>query len=153
MPLLEIVPQPVESGGIVSLADSAPESQRVHQPRQVAARPALRAYHPTSPPNSRGMRLKLPEPRWSSCRLSSRSYNQGSYLLGAVESVHAVGIPELEVVVVDDGSTEPGDRRLSSTTSPGVTKVRQVNAGLSAALHAGIAAAAGHYIVPLTLMT
>jgi GT2 family glycosyltransferase len=75
-------------------------------------------------------------------------FNQGHFLLGAIESVRAAGYPHVEIVVVDDGSTDQQTIEIFDKLT-GVTKVRQPNAGLSAARNAGIAAAAGRYIVPL----
>jgi GT2 family glycosyltransferase len=75
-------------------------------------------------------------------------FNQGHFLLGAIESVHAAGYRHVEIVVVDDGSTDQETIEIFDKLT-GVTKVRQTNAGLSAARNAGIAAAAGRYIVPL----
>lgn len=75
-------------------------------------------------------------------------FNQGHFLLEAIESVRAGGYPHVEIVVVDDGSTDPQTIEIFDKLT-GVTKVRQANAGLSAARNAGIAAAAGRYVVPL----
>ncbi|HTC68802.1 MAG TPA: glycosyltransferase [Acidothermaceae bacterium] len=138
--LLEIVRNPSRA-----VALSAGGTARVaarYQPRQVAAS-LIRAYR-SSPAHAA---IELPEPR-ELVSVVIPLYNQGSYLLGAVESVHASGYPNVEIVVVDDGSTEPETIAIFNDLA-GVTKVRQVNAGLSAARNAGIAAAAGHYIVPL----
>ncbi|HZV26548.1 MAG TPA: glycosyltransferase [Acidothermaceae bacterium] len=75
-------------------------------------------------------------------------FNQGHFLLGAIESVRVAGYPHIEIVVVDDGSTDQETIEIFDRLT-GVTKVRQPNAGLSAARNAGIAAASGRYIVPL----
>jgi Glycosyl transferase family 2/Glycosyl transferases group 1 len=75
-------------------------------------------------------------------------FNQGHFLLGAIESVRTAGYPHIEIVVVDDGSTDQQTIEIFDKLT-GVTKVRQANAGLSAARNAGIAAAAGRYVVPL----
>jgi GT2 family glycosyltransferase/glycosyltransferase involved in cell wall biosynthesis len=75
-------------------------------------------------------------------------FNQGHFLIGAIESVRAAGYPHIEIVVVDDGSTDQQTIEIFDKLT-GVTKVRQPNAGLSAARNAGIAAAAGRYVVPL----
>ena len=75
-------------------------------------------------------------------------FNQGHFLLATIESVHAAGYPHVEIVVVDDGSTDQQTIEIFDNLT-GVTKVRQANAGLSAARNAGIAAASGRYIVPL----
>jgi glycosyltransferase involved in cell wall biosynthesis len=75
-------------------------------------------------------------------------YNQGCYVLSTIESVRASTYHAVEIVVVDDGSTDQATIDVFDALQ-GVTKVRQTNAGLSAARNAGIAAAAGRYIVPL----
>jgi hypothetical protein len=75
-------------------------------------------------------------------------FNQGEYLRGAVDSVRAAGYPDVEIVVVDDGSTDPATVKAFDALT-GVVKVRRPNAGLSAARNTGIAASSGRYIVPL----
>jgi GT2 family glycosyltransferase len=75
-------------------------------------------------------------------------YNQGRYLAEAVRSARATGYPELEIVVVDDGSTDPTTVSAFDRLD-GVVKVRQRNAGLSAARNAAIRASRGRYLVPL----
>jgi hypothetical protein len=114
-----------------------------YQPRQVAAS-LIRAYR--SGPACNAVELS-PEPS-ALVSVVIPLYNQGNFLLGAVDSVRASGYPNVEIVVVDDGSTEPETIGIFNDLV-GVTKVRQRNAGLSAARNAGIAAAAGHYVVPL----
>jgi hypothetical protein len=78
-------------------------------------------------------------------------YDQGAYLSAAVESARHCGYPHVEVVVVDDGSTDPATLRVLDEIAglPGVHLVRQANRGLPAARNAGIAAAAGGTVVPL----
>lgn len=75
-------------------------------------------------------------------------YNQGHYVASAIDSVRASAYPHIEIVVVDDGSSDPETIAIFNALE-GVTKVRQANAGLSAARNAGIAAAVGRYILPL----
>jgi glycosyltransferase involved in cell wall biosynthesis len=75
-------------------------------------------------------------------------YNQGHYVASAIESVRASMYPHIEIVVVDDGSSDPETIAIFDALE-GVTKVRQANAGLSAARNAGIAVAVGRYILPL----
>ena len=75
-------------------------------------------------------------------------YNQGHYIGSAIDSVRASAYPHIEIVVVDDGSSDPETMAIFDALE-GVTKVRQANAGLSAARNAGIAAAVGRYILPL----
>ncbi|HET9168253.1 MAG TPA: glycosyltransferase family A protein [Actinospica sp.] len=75
-------------------------------------------------------------------------WNQGEHLEDAVESARASTYRDVEIVVVDDGSTDP-ETIAAFDALQGVVKVRQRNAGLSAARNAGIAAASGEFVVPL----
>ncbi|NUR59077.1 MAG: glycosyltransferase [Catenulispora sp.] len=75
-------------------------------------------------------------------------WNQGRYLMDAIESVRAGGPQEVEIVVVDDGSTDP-ETIATFDALQDVVKVRQPNSGLSAARNAGIAAGSGRYVIPL----
>jgi hypothetical protein len=75
-------------------------------------------------------------------------YNQGQYLAEAIQSVRDSGYPELEIIVVNDGSTDPSAREVFERTE-GVVKVRKENGGLSSARNAGIRAATGDYFLML----
>jgi GT2 family glycosyltransferase len=75
-------------------------------------------------------------------------FDQGRFVAGAVASARAAGYGDVEIVVVDDGSTDP-ETVAAFDALAGVVKIRQANAGLPAARNAGIAAARGRYIVPL----
>ncbi len=72
-------------------------------------------------------------------------YNQAHFLGEAVESVLAQTHPHLEIVVVDDGSTD--DTSGVAARYPGVRLVRQENRGLSAARNSGLARGRGEYVV------
>ena len=63
-------------------------------------------------------------------------YNQGHYLGEAVESVLAQSYPKLEIVVVDDGSTD-GTSEVAARY-PAVRYIRQHNQGLAAARNSGL---------------
>jgi glycosyltransferase involved in cell wall biosynthesis len=65
------------------------------------------------------------------------AYNYGRFLGAAIESVLAQEYPELEVIVVDDGSTDNTAEIVSKYGSP-VRRIYQANAGLSAARNTGI---------------
>ena len=76
-------------------------------------------------------------------------FNQGEYVQAAIGSALASDHPNVEVVVVDDGSTDPATRQVFDEDLRGVVKVRQENRGLAAARNAGIAASSGTLILPL----
>jgi cellulose synthase/poly-beta-1,6-N-acetylglucosamine synthase-like glycosyltransferase len=73
-------------------------------------------------------------------------YNKARYVEGAVRSALAQSLPPLEVIVVDDGSTDGGADAVERLGHPQVRVLRQANAGVSAARNAGIAAAQGDWI-------
>jgi glycosyltransferase involved in cell wall biosynthesis len=70
------------------------------------------------------------------------TFNAGAFLLEAIESVRAQTYPHVELIVVDDGSTD-GTPELLARVGSGLTHVRQANAGQSAALNAGWARSRG----------
>jgi GT2 family glycosyltransferase/glycosyltransferase involved in cell wall biosynthesis len=77
-------------------------------------------------------------------------YNQGRFLEDALMSVFEQTFTSFEVIVVDDGSTDPETRAvLSRLQLPRVRLLRQENQGLPAARNAGMRAARGRYLVPL----
>ncbi len=63
------------------------------------------------------------------------SYNPGKYLRPAIESVLAQTYRNIEVVVVDDGSTDGSCETIADITDPRLRIIRQANAGKSAALN------------------
>ena len=73
-------------------------------------------------------------------------FNQGQYLSEAIESAVAQTEAPLEIIVVDDGSTD--DTAKVASRYP-IRLIRQKNAGVSAARNAGIAATTGQNIVCL----
>ncbi len=72
-------------------------------------------------------------------------YEQAQYLGEAIESVLAQTYPHLEIVVVDDGSTDNASRIASRYA--GVRCVRQENAGPAEARNAGIRHTNGDFLV------
>ena len=72
-------------------------------------------------------------------------YNQGHFLGEAIESTLAQTYPHLEVLVVDDGSTD----NIAAVIAryPGVRCLRQENQGLSAARNTGLRHSIGERIV------
>jgi glycosyltransferase involved in cell wall biosynthesis len=77
-------------------------------------------------------------------------YNSGAHLGEAVTSALAQTWPDVEVVIVDDGSTDPTTTHLLQTARWPRTRIfHQANAGPSAARNRAIFEAQGAYILPL----
>ncbi len=79
------------------------------------------------------------------------AYNAERFLRQAVESALAQTHSPLEVVIVDDGSTD-GTRRLADEIAAADARVRvfsQPNAGVGAARNRGLAEARGEFVAPL----
>jgi glycosyltransferase involved in cell wall biosynthesis len=72
-------------------------------------------------------------------------YNHGHFLGEAIESALGQSYPHVEVIVVDDGSTD--DAPAVAAGYDGVRTVWQPNQGLSAARNTGIQEAMGDFIV------
>jgi glycosyltransferase involved in cell wall biosynthesis len=77
-------------------------------------------------------------------------FNHGEFLREAVCSATAIERDDIEIIVVDDGSTDERTRKeMDALPAPGIKVIRQENKGLAAARNAGIAIARGEYILPL----
>lgn len=77
-------------------------------------------------------------------------YNHGATLAEAVDSALAQTLTDLEVIVVDDGSTDPATRAvLESFRRERTTVIHQPNRGCAAARNTGIRAGSGQFILPL----
>jgi cellulose synthase/poly-beta-1,6-N-acetylglucosamine synthase-like glycosyltransferase/peptidoglycan/xylan/chitin deacetylase (PgdA/CDA1 family) len=74
------------------------------------------------------------------------AHNEAANIAATVRSLTASERP-VEVVVVDDGSTDHTAEIVQRLALPGVRVIRQANAGKPAALNTGIAAARGEIIV------
>lgn len=75
-------------------------------------------------------------------------YNTLSTLQRCVDSVMCQNVPEMEVILVDDGSTD-GSSALCDTLASGYENIRVIhreNGGLSAARNTGISAARGEWL-------
>lgn len=72
-------------------------------------------------------------------------FNQGKFLAEAIASVQKQTYPDIEIVVIDDGSND--NTREVATSFANVQYLWQANAGLSAARNAGIARSKGEYLV------
>jgi glycosyltransferase involved in cell wall biosynthesis len=76
-------------------------------------------------------------------------YNGTNYLAEAVESVLAQSLQKLELVVVDDGSTD-GTWRLIESFGDRLRGFRKANGGVASALNRGIVEARGRFIAWLS---
>lgn len=73
------------------------------------------------------------------------SYNSASYVTAAVESVLQQSCADLEVLVIDDGSTDDTRAVISSFGAP-VRYYHQPNSGVSVARNRGIAESTARYV-------
>jgi len=77
-------------------------------------------------------------------------YNMGRYLPETLRSIRAQTYTDYEIVLVDDGSTDPQSRALLETLdAPNLRIIRKTNGGLSSARNAGLREARGRYVLPL----
>ena len=91
-------------------------------------------------------------PRRASSELSIviPTHDDATWLVEAVASVEECAGEAHEILVLDDGTTDPESLRiLDRLRAAGRPVLRQANAGLSAARNALIRAARGRYILPL----
>jgi glycosyltransferase involved in cell wall biosynthesis len=74
------------------------------------------------------------------------TYNRAKYIGQAIASAFGQSYRDLEVIVVDDGSTDSTETVLKSFIDPRLVVIRQENAGRSRARNVAINAARGEYI-------
>ena len=76
-------------------------------------------------------------------------YNAEKYVKDALESVMAQSLTEIEILAVDDGSTDASSEILTeyALKSSKVRVIRQENSGLSAARNVGFSFATGKYVM------
>ena len=73
------------------------------------------------------------------------NYNYSQYLREAIDSVLAQTYAEIEIIVVDDGSTD-NSREVLESYGDRITAIFQENAGVSAARNNGVSESHGEYI-------
>jgi len=78
-------------------------------------------------------------------------YNDGIYIRDAINSVRAQTYPDIEIIIIDDGSDDEITVREIRTLAEetGITVIRTDHVGPSGARNAGIIIANGEYILPL----
>ena len=74
------------------------------------------------------------------------TYNRAAKVRKAIESVRAQTLSDIEVIVVDDGSTDDTGKVLGEAFGNGIRYCYQANQGASAARNNGIAEARGEWI-------
>src|SRR5579862_4980892 len=87
-----------------------------------------------------------------SCKMSviMPCFNHGEFLSEAVTSVSNIKRDDIELIVVDDGSTdERTSTELDALCARGIKVIRQENRGVAAARNVGILASRGEYLFPL----
>lgn len=87
-----------------------------------------------------------------SCKMSViiPCFNHGEFLPEAVGSVNNIKRDDIELIVVDDGSTDERTRKEMDTLgAQGIKVIRQENKGLAAARNVGILASQGEYLFPM----
>jgi len=75
------------------------------------------------------------------------AYNEEANIAATVQSLFVSDYPAVEVIVVDDGSTDDTAAIVARLNLPGVRLIRQANAGKPAALNTGISWARGDILV------
>jgi glycosyltransferase involved in cell wall biosynthesis len=73
------------------------------------------------------------------------NYNYASFLKGAIESALDQTYPHIEIVVVDDGSSD-GSREIIASYADRVVSVLKENGGQASALNAGVSACRGEIL-------
>ncbi len=76
-------------------------------------------------------------------------YNYGAYLWEAIQSIQAQTLKSVEIIIVDDESTDPHTRNILNDIErnhPDLLVIRQSNRGVAAARNLGIRYAHGKYI-------
>ena len=115
-------------------------------------RPAPIAPTRTMRPLSSGMEMCVSDGQGPTVSVIIPTYNRAQVLGATIESVLAQTYQDLEVIVVDDGSTDDTHavvERYVARSGAHVRYIRQANQGVSAARNTGCRAARGRYLALL----
>jgi glycosyltransferase involved in cell wall biosynthesis len=74
------------------------------------------------------------------------NYNYGSFLLDAIDSAIHQTYPSIEIIIVDDGSTDGSTHKILSCPDPRIIPVFKENGGQASALNAGVRRSQGEII-------
>jgi len=77
------------------------------------------------------------------------AYNHGPYIREAVQSVLQQSLSDLELIIVDDGSTDDTLEQIHQVADPRVQVIAQSNQGAHAAINRGLSLARGNYLAIL----
>ena len=79
------------------------------------------------------------------------AYNAEAYIKATLQSLLAQTYPNLEIIVVDDGSTDGTVRHVEAMARehPRIRMIRQANLGVAAARNRGIEESRGEFIAPV----
>ena len=121
----------------------------VHRPEAELGPPKRREGVP-SRQGSAGMEFALAKDQ-PLCSVIIPCFNPGDYLREAVESARGSRYPAVEIVIMDDGSTEEHTLQLlrEYAVHPQIKVLSQEHQGPSAARNEAIRRSAGKYILPL----
>jgi dolichol-phosphate hexosyltransferase len=124
----------------ITRSPASPSSLRVHARPVGPYHGSTRSARPVA--GLGGARLKL--------SLIMAAYNEAATIRSAIDEVLAVDYPcDMELIVVDDGSTDATQKLLAAVDDPRVRVLRHpANRGKGAALLTGAAAATGNYFLP-----
>lgn len=76
-------------------------------------------------------------------------YNGGRFIDLVLASLARQTFRDFEIIIVDDGSTDPATQKIFSSLDPAIRVIHQANRGLSAARNTGIRAARADLVLPL----
>jgi len=73
-------------------------------------------------------------------------YNDALYIQEAIRSVFSQKIEELEIIIINDGSTDNFEEKIEDFNDPRIRIIKQINSGAAAARNNGIKNAKGEFL-------